>query len=146
MLREILALENLIIIPSFSKHQFLGLILGGIGVEILGILGGILSIVVAITALITFVSNRAMKIKDEATQENKQTATIDLIKIQNDSISIKVDRVMDKTDNVNIRLVKIEEKVNSSALDEIPKQLATMNESLKNAHKRIDKLENQKNK
>lgn len=68
--------------------------------------------------------------------------TIDVIKMQNENLIQESHIISEKLDGQNIRLSKLEQTVKDSQLSELPKQIASIEASVKSAHHRIDALEN----
>lgn len=119
--------------------------------EIIGLCGGSLGVFVSITVLITWISNRKQKHKNDGIKEAQTDASIEIIKIQSNSILNSFEdlrksnkEIVDKLDLQNVKITKLEQTVDNASLAKIPAQLAAMNESIKSAHKRLDKLENKK--
>lgn len=98
--------------------------------------------VVGITSLITFLTNRKQKIRDEGTKDAVVATSLDTIKLQNETLLQGNRQICDKLDGQNIRLSRIEQTVEDAHLAEIPSRLAALEASVKSAHHRIDGIEN----
>lgn len=101
---------------------------------------------VGITTLISFLANRKQKEHDEGAKEALIHANLDVIKMQNENLIQESHIISEKLDGQNIRLSKLEQTVKDSQLSELPKQIASIEASVKSAHHRIDALENNHNK
>lgn len=104
----------------------------------------ILSALVAVTTLVTFFVKINKGIKDDATEESKEktkaSMSLDYIKLQNETIIAGNRSIADKLDNQNERLTRLETTVANSNLAELPSKVAACEESVRSAHKRIDRL------
>lgn len=109
-------------------------------VEIIALVGSIVSLCVGITALITFVANRRQKQHDEGAKEATINSSLDVIKLQNESLLQSNRNIADKLDGQNVRLSRIEQTIEDSHLAEIPRQIASLESSVKSAHHRIDEI------
>jgi len=109
--------------------------------SIIAIIASALSICVAVTTLIVFFSNRKAKVKNEGIDEGKTQASLDVIKLQNESLLQGNHAIQSQLVDQNTRLAKMEQTVTDAHLSEIPKQIAALETSLKSAHKRIDNIE-----
>ena len=108
--------------------------------EILAIVLSVLSGVVGVTSLVTFASNRKSRSRDEGATDAIVNTSLDAIKLQNETLLQGNRQICDKLDNQNVRLSKLEQTVDNARLCEIPKQIATIEASVKSAHCRIDDL------
>ncbi len=112
--------------------------------DTLSLVFSILSALVAVTTLIAFFAKIRKGIKDdataEATEETKASMSLDYIKIQNETIIAGNRNIADKLDDQNARLTRLETTVANSHLAELPSRVAACEESVKSAHKRIDRL------
>jgi len=109
--------------------------------SIIAIIASALSICVAVTTLIVFFSNRKAKAKSEGIDEGKMAASLDVIKLQNESLLQGNHAIQAKLDDQNTRLIKIEQTVADAHVSDMPKQIAAIETSLKSAHKRLDNIE-----
>ena len=117
----------------------------------LSLIVSVLSVLVAITTLVSFfvkikrdrkesdekVARQASK---EATEETRASMSLDYIKLQNETIIAGNRNIADKLDDQNARLTRLETTVANSHLAELPSRVAACEESVKSAHKRIDRL------
>lgn len=108
--------------------------------DILSLVFSILSALVAVTTLIAFFAKIRKGIKDDATAEAKASMSLDYIKLQNETIIAGNRNIADKLDDQNARLTRLETTVANSHLAELPSRVAACEESVKSAHKRIDRL------
>lgn len=104
----------------------------------------VLSATVAITTLITFFANARKNIKaaaaEETEEKTKASISLDYIKLQNETIIAGNRNIAYKLDDQNARLTRLETTVANSNLAELPSRVAACEESVKSAHKRIDRL------
>lgn len=112
--------------------------------SIIAIIASIMSICVAVTALIVFFTNRKEKAKADGADEARTAASLDTIKLQNESLLQGNHTIQSKLDDQNVRITKIEQTVNDAHLSDIPKQIASLEMSVKSAHKRLDNIEQRK--
>ena len=68
-------------------------------------------------------------------------ASLDTIKLQNETLLQSTRVITDKLDGQNVRLSRIEQTVADANLAELPRQIAALESSVKSAHHRIDGLE-----
>lgn len=108
--------------------------------EILAIVLSIISGVVGVTSLITFASNRRARSRDDGAKDAIVNTSLDTIKLQNETLLQGNRQICDKLDNQNVRLSRLEQTVENARLCEIPKQIATIEASVKSAHHRIDDI------
>lgn len=107
----------------------------------LAIIVSVLSALVAITTLVSFFVKARKRIEDDATEEKtKASMSLDYIKLQNETIIAGNRSIADKLDDQNARLTRLETTVANSHLAELPSRVAACEESVKSAHKRIDRL------
>lgn len=109
--------------------------------NIIAVIASLFAICVAITTLIAFFANRKEKVKNEGADAAKTAASLDVIKLQNESLLQGNHAIQTKLDDQNTRLTKIEQTVNDAHLSDIPKQIASLEMSVKSAHKRLDSIE-----
>lgn len=119
--------------------------------ETLSLVFSILSALVAITTLVSFFvkikrdrkesdEKVARQASEEATEETRASMSLDYIKLQNETIIAGNRNIADKLDDQNARLTRLETTVTNSHLAELPSRVAACEESVKSAHKRIDRL------
>ena len=112
--------------------------------DTLSLVFSILSALVAVTTLIAFFAKIRKGIKDdataEATEETKTSMSLDYIKLQNESIIAGNRGIADKLDHQSARITALETTVANAHLAELPSRLSAVKESVKSAHKRIDRL------
>ena len=117
----------------------------------LSLIFSILSALVAVTTIISFFvkvkrerkesdEKVARQASEEATEETKASMSLDYIKLQNETIIAGNRNIADKLDDQNARLTRLETTVANSHLAELPSRVAACEESVKSAHKRIDRL------
>lgn len=110
----------------------------------LAIIVSVLSALVAITTLVSFFVKVRKGIEDDANEETeektKASMSLDYIKLQNETIIAGNRNIADKLDDQNARLTRLETTVANSHLAELPSRVAACEESVKSAHKRIDRL------
>ena len=99
-----------------------------------------------LTALVSFFAARKQKEREEGAEEALIHARLDVIKMQNENLIQESHIISEKLDGQNVRLSKLEQTVKDSQLSELPKQIASIEASVKSAHHRIDALENNHNK
>lgn len=108
--------------------------------EIIALVVSLISGTVGITTLIAFIANRKQKHHDEGAKEATINASLDVIKLQNESLLQSNRNIADKLDGQNVRLSRIEQTIEDSHLAEIPRQIAALESSVKSAHHRIDEI------
>ena len=112
--------------------------------DVLSLVVSIFSVAVALTTLVSFFVKVRKSIKDDATEETeektKASMSLDYIKLQNETIIAGNRNISDKLDDQNARLTRLETTVANSHLAELPSRVAACEESVKSAHKRIDRL------
>ena len=117
----------------------------------LSLIVSVLSALVAITTLVSFFvkikrdrkesdEKVARQASEEATEETRASMSLDYIKLQNETIIAGNRNIADKLDDQNARLTRLETTVANSHLVELPSRVAACEESVKSAHKRIDRL------
>lgn len=117
----------------------------------LSLIFSILSALVAVTTLISFFvkvkrdraesdEKVARRASEEATEETKTSMSLDYIKLQNESIIAGNRGIADKLDHQSARITALETTVANAHLAELPSRLTAVEESVKSAHKRIDRL------
>lgn len=117
----------------------------------LSLIVSVLSALVAITTLVSFFAKIkrdrkesdekvARQASEEATEETRASMSLDYIKLQNETIIAGNRNIADKLDDQNARLTRLETTVANSNLAELPSRVAACEESVKSAHKRIDRL------
>lgn len=117
----------------------------------LSLIVSVLSALVAITTLVSFFvkikrdrkesdEKVARQASEEATEETRASMSLDYIKLQNETIIAGNRNIADKLDDQNARLTRLETTVVNSHLAELPSRVAACEESVKSAHKRIDRL------
>lgn len=109
--------------------------------EIIAIVVSIISGVVGLTTLFTFLATRRQKAGDEGAKRAKVDASLETIKLQNEQLLQSNRTIADKLDGQNVRLSRIEQTVEDAHLAELPRQIAALESSVKSAHHRIDGLE-----
>ena len=110
----------------------------------LTIIVSVLSLLVSLATLVSFFVKARKRIEDDATEETeektKASMSLDYIKLQNETIIAGNRNIADKLDDQNARLTRLETTVANSHLAELPSRVAACEESVKSAHKRIDRL------
>lgn len=117
----------------------------------LSLIISILSALAALTALVSFFvkikrdrkesdEKVARRASEEASEETRASMSLDYIKLQNETIIAGNRNIADKLDDQNARLTRLETTVANSHLAELPSRVAACEESVKSAHKRIDRL------
>ncbi len=109
--------------------------------EIIAVAGFVVSLVVGATTLITFIATRKQKQRDVGAKQASVDASLDTIKLQNETLLQSNRTIVDKLDGQNVRLSRIEQTVADANLAELPRQIAAIESSVKSAHHRIDGLE-----
>ena len=108
--------------------------------EIIALVASLISVAVGISTLITFITKRQQIHHDEGAKEATINASLDVIKLQNESLLQSNRNIVDKLDGQNVRLSRIEQTIKDSRLSEIPRQIAALESSVKSAHHRIDEI------
>lgn len=119
--------------------------------NILSLIVSVLSALVAFTTLVSFFvkikrdrkesdEKVARRASEEATEETKTSMSLDYIKLQNESIIAGNRGIADKLDHQSARITALETTVANAHLAELPSRLTAVEESVKSAHKRIDRL------
>lgn len=109
--------------------------------EIIALAVSIVSGLVGLTTLFTFIATRKQKQRDEGARTARADASLDTIKLQNEALLQSTRVITDKLDGQNVRLSRIEQTVADANLAELPRQIAALESSVKSAHHRIDGLE-----
>lgn len=109
--------------------------------EIIAVVVSVVSGAAALTTLVTFLSTRKQKQRDVGTKQASVDASLDTIKLQNETLLQSNRTIVDKLDGQNVRLSRIEQTVADAHLAELPRQIAALESSVKSAHHRIDGLE-----
>ena len=104
---------------------------------IVSIVGG----VSGIASIAAFLASRRQRQRDDGAKEAKINASLDTIKLQNESLLQGNHQITAKLDGQNIRLSRIEQIVEDADLATIPPKLAALEASVKSAHHRIDGIE-----
>lgn len=109
--------------------------------EIIALAVSIVSGLVGLTTLFTFIATCKQKQRDEGARTARADASLDTIKLQNETLLQSTRVITDKLDGQNVRLSRIEQTVADANLAELPRQIAALESSVKSAHHRIDGLE-----
>lgn len=109
--------------------------------EIIAVAVSVVSGLAALTTLVTFLSTRKQKQRDAGAKQASVDASLDTIKLQNETLLQSTRVITDKLDGQNVRLSRIEQTVADADLAELPRQIAALESSVKSAHHRIDGLE-----
>ena len=104
---------------------------------VISIVGGISGI----TSIIAFVTSRKQKQRDDGAKEARINASLETIKLQNESLLQGNHQITTKLDGQNIRLSRIEQIAEDADLATIPPKIAALEASVKSAHHRIDGIE-----
>lgn len=109
--------------------------------EIIALIVSVVSGLVGLTTLFTFLSARRQRQRDVGAKQERVDANLDTIKLQNETLLQSNRAIADKLDGQNVRLSRIEQTVADANLAELPRQIAALESSVKSAHHRIDGLE-----
>lgn len=113
--------------------------------EILTFILSVLSGVVGLTSIISFLTARKQRQRNEGAKDALVNSSLDTIKLQNETLLQGNRQICDKLDNQNIRLSKLEQTVENAKISTLPVQIASLDASLKSAHNRIDEINNKIN-
>lgn len=109
----------------------------GVG-ETISLIGTILACVVSVTAICTFFISRNKDIKTEAEKQYNAKADLEKIKSQNEDLLFGNREIRDKLSKQEERLTRIEQTVSDANLKEIPRQIAKLEERVKNSRRGND--------
>ena len=109
--------------------------------EIIALAVSIVSGLVGLSTLFTFIATRRQKQRDAGAKQASVDQSLDTIKLQNETLLQSNRTIVDKLDGQNVRLSRIEQTVADAHLSELPRQIAVLESSVKSAHHRLDGLE-----
>lgn len=108
--------------------------------EIITIAVSIISGLVGMTALITFVANSKQKTKAEGVKEANLKRDLDDIKRDVKDNLQETKDITRKLENQNDRLTKLEQIVKDTDLSTLPSRITKVEQKAKSAHKRINEI------
>ena len=109
--------------------------------EVIALVVSIVGGISGITSIIAFVASRKQKQRDDGAKEARINASLETIKLQNESLLQGNHQITTKLDGQNSRLSRIEQIVEDADLATIPPKIAALEASVKSAHHRIDGIE-----